>query len=413
MRQLGAIVARLAPGKMRKRPDAADHASPAPSVRRATSAFLSRSGIWAGAVLFVSLAFAGAAQAACDVNTASTSGVTANFTSIGQTIGICVSDNKVLYGLYSNQNVSANYNAPISNNAAAPNAGPFPYANYFATTAKATYLFVPIRGTAEAGAQEYDVTLQSVTGSGADQVTLYYSSFCQDAGRNPRCQGGPTVNDPGPVSAGPADTPFAFTLNLPTAAPTIAAAFSPTSITTAQTSTLTLTLTNPNTSTALSGVAVAAAALPANLAGASPATTCGGTATYGGGAGGNLSLSGASLAASATCTVTLTVSSTVASSYSYTTGVVSSTTPATTGTAATTPTALTVTAPVTATQVIASRMLTANQAATPFTPVTGSGGTSPLSYSVAPALPAGLTLAAATGRSPARRQWRVRRRPIR
>ena len=142
---------------------------------------------------------------------------------------------------------------------------------------------------------------------------------------------------------------------------------------------------------------MAAAALPANLAGASPATTCGGTATYGGGAGGNLSLSGASLAASATCTVTLTVSSTVASSYSYTTGVVSSTTPATTGTAATTPTALTVTAPLTATQVIASRMLTANQAATPFTPVTGSGGTPPLSYSVAPALPAGLTLAAATG----------------
>ena len=189
MRQLGAIVARLAPGKMRKRPEAADHASPAPSVRRATSAFLSRSGIWTGAVLFVSLAFAGAAQAACDVNTASTSGVTANFTSIGQTIGICVSDNKVLYGLYSNQNVSANYNAPISNNAAAPNAGPFPYASYFATTAKATYLFVPIRGTAEAGAQEYDVTLQSVTGSGADQVTLYYSSFCQGCGTQSEVSG--------------------------------------------------------------------------------------------------------------------------------------------------------------------------------------------------------------------------------
>ena len=58
---------------------------------------------------------------------------------------------------------------------------------------------------------------------------------------------------------------------------------------------------------------------------------------------------------------------------------------------------LTVNGAVVATQAVPSTMLTVNQAATPFTPVTGSGGTSPLSYSVAPALPAGLTLAAATG----------------
>ena len=61
---------------------------------------------------------------------------------------------------------------------------------------------------------------------------------------------------------------------------------------------------------------------------------------------------------------------------------------------------LTVNGAVVATQAIASRMLTINTAAVPFTPVTGSGGTAPLSYSVAPALPAnqaGLTLAAATG----------------
>ncbi|WP_167558849.1 putative Ig domain-containing protein [Bradyrhizobium canariense] len=50
-----------------------------------------------------------------------------------------------------------------------------------------------------------------------------------------------------------------------------------------------------------------------------------------------------------------------------------------------------------ATQAIASTALTQNHTATPFTPVTGSGGASPLSYSVAPTLPAGLTMAPTTG----------------
>jgi hypothetical protein len=58
---------------------------------------------------------------------------------------------------------------------------------------------------------------------------------------------------------------------------------------------------------------------------------------------------------------------------------------------------LTVNAAVTATQAIASTTLTQNHAATSFTPVTGSGGTSPLSYSVSPSLPTGLSLASSTG----------------
>ncbi len=58
---------------------------------------------------------------------------------------------------------------------------------------------------------------------------------------------------------------------------------------------------------------------------------------------------------------------------------------------------LAVNGPVIATQAVASATLTQNHAATPFTPVTGSGGTNPLSYSVAPTLPAGLTMASATG----------------
>jgi hypothetical protein len=58
---------------------------------------------------------------------------------------------------------------------------------------------------------------------------------------------------------------------------------------------------------------------------------------------------------------------------------------------------LTVSSAVTANQVIASKVLTVNQLATAFMPVTGSGGTSPLAYSVAPSLPTGLNMASSTG----------------
>ena len=58
---------------------------------------------------------------------------------------------------------------------------------------------------------------------------------------------------------------------------------------------------------------------------------------------------------------------------------------------------LTVNSAVTATQAIASAALTQNHAATAFTPVTGSGGTRPLSYSVSPRLPTGLTMSSSTG----------------
>ena len=50
----------------------------------------------------------------------------------------------------------------------------------------------------------------------------------------------------------------------------------------------------------------------------------------------------------------------------------------------------------TATQAVASKSLSVNQT-TSFTPVTGSGGTAPLTYSVSPALPAGLSMTSATG----------------
>ena len=52
---------------------------------------------------------------------------------------------------------------------------------------------------------------------------------------------------------------------------------------------------------------------------------------------------------------------------------------------------------VTATQAIASEVLTFNQPSVSFTPVAGTGGTAPLSYSISPALPGGLSFTSSTG----------------
>ena len=59
--------------------------------------------------------------------------------------------------------------------------------------------------------------------------------------------------------------------------------------------------------------------------------------------------------------------------------------------------ALTVNVAVSATQAVASATLTSGHAAAAFTPVTGNGGTGGLSYSVAPSLPAGLSLSSSNG----------------
>ncbi|WP_456715276.1 putative Ig domain-containing protein [Bradyrhizobium sp. USDA 4353] len=58
---------------------------------------------------------------------------------------------------------------------------------------------------------------------------------------------------------------------------------------------------------------------------------------------------------------------------------------------------LTVNGPVAATTAVPSTTLPINQAVTPFTPVTGSGGTGTLTYAVSPALPAGLSFNASNG----------------
>jgi len=67
------------------------------------------------------------------------------------------------------------------------------------------------------------------------------------------------------------------------------------------------------------------------------------------------------------------------------------------GASATATFTLTVSPALVATQAIATKIASANVALTPFTPVTSAGGAAPLVYSIAPTLPAGLSLASATG----------------
>jgi hypothetical protein len=58
---------------------------------------------------------------------------------------------------------------------------------------------------------------------------------------------------------------------------------------------------------------------------------------------------------------------------------------------------LTVNGALVVTQAVASKTLTVNTAYTPFTPVTASGGTTPYTFAVSPALPAGMSLSTTTG----------------
>lgn len=67
------------------------------------------------------------------------------------------------------------------------------------------------------------------------------------------------------------------------------------------------------------------------------------------------------------------------------------------GATATNTFSLTITGVIAAAQTVATKGLTLGTAAVAFTPVTVSGGTSPYTHAVAPALPAGLALASATG----------------
>ena len=108
--------------------------------------------------------------------------------------------------------------------------------------------------------------------------------------------------------------------------PTLAEAFSPTSVPLGGNSTLTFTVTNPNAGSGLTGIGFTDT-LPAGLVVATPnglTNTAGGTATATAGSN-SISLSGGTLAASASGTITVNVTPTSAGSQVNTTSVISST----------------------------------------------------------------------------------------
>lgn len=206
------------------------------------------------------LATPAAAQAACTVTTGSTTGATITIDGTGgaNTVSLCVTDSTVLWGLYgasngANPGIDAFNNYPMT-------AGLLSPTNLTVTTAKASYTITPQPDGTFSSFPQYDIVMNSVSGSGTDTITLWYASACN-------------ISNTCGFATQLTDTPFTITVNLPALPPTISAAFSPTAIGTGGTSTLTLTIGNPNTTASLTGVAVAASALPSGLTGSSPATT--------------------------------------------------------------------------------------------------------------------------------------------
>jgi len=130
-----------------------------------------------------------------------------------------------------------------------------------------------------------------------------------------------TVTTPAGTSAKSAADEFTYL-----APPTIAKAFSPTTIALNGTSTLTLTLTNPTSNAlALTGVGVSDS-FPAGMKVASTpgaTNTCGGTLSAAAGTA-SISLTGGSVAASGSCSVSLNVTDTTSGVANNTTGTVTS-----------------------------------------------------------------------------------------
>ena len=192
------------------------------------------------------------------------------------------------------------------------------------------------------------------------------------------------------------DTPCTLTITLPSPPLTTTQAVASTTTAVGSASTLTFTLTNPNTSPALSGVADSVS-LPSGVTVASTpnaSSTCGSFSPTAGAT--SLSVSGGTLAASGTCTFRVDVTSSTSGAKTIPTGVPSATGTAT-GVAGTSAT-LTVNPALTTTQAVPSTTLTVNSMATPFTPVTASGGTGTLSFALSGAtLPTGLSFSTLTG----------------
>ena len=170
------------------------------------------------------------------------------------------------------------------------------------TTTAATRTISLAAGTLATGATcTFDVAVTGTSAGRYDNVTGYISST----------ESGISTN-------------YATDSLTVVAPPTIAEAFSPTSILTGGTSTLSFTLTNTNLVSTLSGIGFTDA-LPSGVTVGStgPTSTCGGSLTTT--APGSLSFTGGSLAANTTCTFSVSVTGATPGTKINTTSVVSST----------------------------------------------------------------------------------------
>ena len=166
-------------------------------------------------------------------------------------------------------------------------------------------------GTLTATAGGGSVTLSGVTLNAGTTCTVTIQVTAGTAGVYTNTTGAITASGGGGATASDVLTVLAH--------PTVAKAFSPSSISVGGTSTLTITLANSNASANITGVAFTDT-YPANLVNAgTPAasTTCGGTVTAAAG-GGSVALSGGTIPAGSSCTVTVNVTSSTGGSYTNT-----------------------------------------------------------------------------------------------
>ncbi len=287
------------------------------------------------------------AQAACNFTTGSTTStsITINGTGAGNAVGLCVTNDVVLWGLYGHSNgtnsppIDAFNNLPMT-------AGGLSYTNLSYTGAKATYTLIPVPiGGDFTQVPEYTIRIDSLSGSGTENITLFYASDCSHTAGN--CSGAGTTN-----------TSFTITVTLPGPTATQAIASKSLTVNTAATS-FTPVTGSGGTAPLSYGIAPT---LPTGLSFNTSTGAITGTPTV------------TSTATTYTVTITDANSATASNTFS-----------------------LTVNGAVTATQSVASKTLTQNQPSTNFTPVTGGGGTPAYTYSVSPSLPTGLTLNTSTG----------------
>ena len=209
-----------------------------------------------------------------------------------------------------------------------------------------------------------------VTGSGGSGTITYAVSPALPAGLSYSTSTGQVSGTPIVVSAATTYTVTVTDANSATATATFSLTVNP--AVTATTSVATTALTENHAATAFTPVTGAGGTAPLSYA-VSPALPAGLSFNVTSG-----QITGTPIVTSAATTYTVTVTDAVNAT-------------------ATATFSLTVSGPLTATTTVATTTLLSEQAATPFTPVTGSGGTPPLTYSVSPALPAGLTLSSTTG----------------